>query len=236
MVEALKIKEVDQMIESLQKEIQKPDIAKIKVQTATPERAPQELVDTPENIVAKNDLSAIPEPVVPVAAVQEDEGLQKFHLLIEKISDRNYELGECFTNNITYISYEANVLTWESCADEECKKALKHGYSVIKQLVREIFSFETKIKGVACSKPEEELKKKEPTKVENEVAHVEEEQASSMIEDAEMGGSASCVTNCSQSTSESSKEIDGVDITKEPMVQKAIELFEATKVTIQSKI
>ena len=236
MVEALKIKEVDQMIESLQKEIQKPDIAKIKVQTATPERAPQELVDTPENTVAKNDLSAIPEPVVPVAAVQEDEGLQKFHLLIEKISDRNYELGECFTNNITYISYEANVLTWESCADEECKKALKHGYSVIKQLVREIFSFETKIKGVACSKPEEELKKKEPTKVENEVAHVEEEQASSMIEDAEMGGSASCVTNCSQSTSESSKEIDGVDITKEPMVQKAIELFEATKVTIQSKI
>ena len=57
-----------------------------------------------------------------------------------------------------------------------------------------------------------------------------------MIEDAEMGGSASCVTNCSQSTNESSKEIDGVDITKEPMVQKAIELFEATKVTIQSKI
>jgi len=30
--------------------------------------------------------------------------------------------------------------------------------------------------------------------------------------------------------------MDGTDITKEPMVQKAIELFEAKKITVQSKI
>lgn len=56
-----------------------------------------------------------------------------------------------------------------------------------------------------------------------------------MVEDAEMGGSASCVTNCS-SNENTPKEVDGVEIQDEPMVQKAIELFEATKMTIQSKI
>ena len=56
-----------------------------------------------------------------------------------------------------------------------------------------------------------------------------------MIEDVEIGGSASCVTGCSQ-TDESAKEIDSNSIKDEPMVKKAMELFEATKITIQSKI
>ena len=60
-------------------------------------------------------------------------------------------------------------------------------------------------------------------------------QDTSMIEEVEIGGSASCVTNCSDSD-ESIKELDSGNITDEPMIQKAIELFEAKKVTIQSKI
>lgn len=74
----------------------------------------------------------------------------------------------------------------------------------------------------------------EPLK-ENIPEHKIEDQASSMIEEAEIGGAASCVTGCSQDDI-SSKEVDGGDITEEPMVQKAIELFEANKITIQSKI
>ncbi len=65
---------------------------------------------------------------------------------------------------------------------------------------------------------------------------MQEPQSMSMVEDAEMGGSASCVTSCSPTVEESTKEINGGDITQEPMVQKAIELFEAKKVTVQSKI
>ena len=243
MVEALKIKEVDQMIESLQKEIQKPDMPSIKVQTATPERAPTppEAVSAQisEQTVVQQEpqQQVVPTPAPePIPEVKEDEGLKKFNLLIEKVKDRNYELGECFTNNITFISYENNVLTWESCADEACKKALKHGYSAIKQLVREIFSFETQIKNKNCSNPNPEPKKEETKPANIDQPQMQGEQSTSMIEDAEMGGSASCVTDCSQSTNESSKELNGTDITQEPMVQKAIEMFEATKVTIQSKI
>jgi len=49
-----------------------------------------------------------------------------------------------------------------------------------------------------------------------------------------VGGAASCVSDCTEASMQD--ESDGTDITKEPMVQKAIELFEAKKVTVQSKI
>lgn len=243
MIEALRIREVDQMIESLQKDVERPEIVttpiKIKVQTATPEMVSR--VEESTEKEEKEETSPIveeeaqtpdiiPEPELePVAIV--DPYLKTFEELIAKIKDRNYELGECFTNNITYISYEDSILTWESCADEECKKALKHGYAVIKQLVREIFSFETKIKGVPCTKIETPKPIVTPD-IEQPVMN--EPQSTSMVEDAEMGGSASCVTNCSETPIQD--ELNGTDITQEPMIQKAIELFEAKKVTVQSKI
>ncbi len=246
MIEALRIKEVDQMIESLQKEIQRPEISTIKVQTATPERA---VIKEEE----KEPLQEVPHAEVPHAEVQEEiieqatinipnPHAKLFDDLILKIKDRNHELGECFTNNIKFVSYEENILTWESCANEECKKALKHGYSAIKQLVREVFGFETKIKGIPCSEVIDEKKNDEdlkPLQEANQKTSIQPQmpnpQSTSMIEDAEIGGSASCVTNCSQSN-ESTKEINGTDITQEPMIQKAIELFEARKITVQSKI
>ena len=241
MIEALRIREVDQMIESLQKDVERPEIITtpntIKIQTATPEMAStrEEIAEvqapepTPE---------ATPEPVPeimpepePISVAVQDPYLKTFDELVAKIKDRNYELGECFTKNIKFISYEENVLTWESCADEECKKLLKHGYAVIKQLVREIFSFETKIKGIPCSKVETTEAVTTPN-IQQPV--MSEPQSTSMVEDAEMGGSASCVSNCSDTPIQD--EINGTDITQEPMVQKAIEMFEAKKVTVQSKI
>jgi len=226
MVEALRIQEVDQMIESFQKDIERPALdaiekttspkaQSIKIQTATPEMALQ----TPTKPAAP---LAIPEAEI-------DPHLATFNTLIAKITDRNYELGECFKNNIHYVSYEENTLTWESCANEECKKSLKHGYAVIKQLVRELFSFETKIKGIACSKVIKEEPKETPI-----VKNTQEPQAPSMIEDIEVGGATSCVSNCDDPAP--LEEVNGADITQEPMIQKAIEMFEAKKVTIQSKI
>ena len=225
MIEALRIREVDQMIESLQNDIKRPEIvipepSKIKIQSTTPEMVTK--------IVEEEVVKEVVPPIL-----EKDPALVKFELLIEKIADRNYELGECFKNNIEFISFNDNVLTWESCANETCKKALTHGYSVVKQLVREIFSFETKIKGIACSKAKEETQ---------EVAHtpniqqptMQEPQSTTMIEDAELGGDASCVSNCNDVAP--LEELNGTDITQEPMVQKAIEMFEARKVTVQSKI
>ncbi|QOP41771.1 DNA polymerase III subunit gamma/tau [Sulfurimonas marina] len=278
MIEALKIQEIDQMIESFEKEVPKENIslASIKMQSTTPEMATQ--VEQPQPQVQQHIQE---EPQAPQQEIQEPQTVQEeiveepapaavvnphqeqFDTLVAAIADRNYELGECFKKNITFISYEDNVLTWESCANEECKKLLKHGYSVIKQLVRETFSFETQIKGIACSKPVEEVKEEPAPQVQEapepqeaprqefqaneaqqqtiqtpppmqEAAYQEAPQSGSTTADIEMGGSASCVTNCDEPSRQD--EVNGTDITQEPMVQKAIELFEAKKVTIQSKI
>lgn len=212
MVEALRIKEVDQMIESLQREIYRPQIATLPPQEELQEQSIPAPIQTPKVMEQKTDPSQ-----------------KLFAALVAKVKDRNIELGECFEKSISFISYEDGVLRWESCTDEECKKILTHGYSVIKQLVREIFGFETKIKHEACSKAAPEVLE-EPEKPQE----AEFYEPSSMIEESEMGPSASCVTNCQ--SSDSTREIDGAKILEEPMVQKATELFEATKITVQLKI
>jgi len=228
MIEALRIKEVDQMIESLQKEIARPPIAQV-ISEPT-----QEVTAIP--IQNETPLHVEPEVITPEPLhVELDPNLAIFEELVAKIKDRNAQLGECFERTISFISFENSALTWESCADEECKKTLTHGYSAIKQLVREVFGFETKIKHQACSKVIEK-KVQESLHVEPQIPEpqMQHTQSTSMVEDAEIGGSASCVTNCE--SSDSTKEIDATDMKDEPMVQKAIEMFEAKKMTIQSKI
>lgn len=256
MVEALRIKEIDAMIESLQKEIPRHDLDSIDFE---PKPIVQDTpVPTPEAPLEQNTIQTptpepTPEPKPEPKKI--DPSIEMFKQLILNIKDRNSELGVCFEQSVEFISYENEVLTWESCANEECKKSLKHGFVAIKQLVREEFGFETKIKHVPCTKislpdtqesepaPEPEQVPEQVPRQEQEqepIAHFEqptmsEPQSTSMIEDAEIGGSSSCVTNC-DTPDNTRKEIDGVDIKDEPMVAKAIELFEANKITIQSKI
>ena len=218
MIEALKIKEIDQMIESMQKD----------VTLAQPIKKEQSIVTSSE-IIKPIETPKI-EQLKPTI---QNNDMKMFHNLIAKIEDRNYQLGECFKNNISFVSFENNILTWESCADEECKKALRHGYSVIKQLVRELFDFKTQIKGIACSKNQISQETKAP-KIEQ--PKMQEFQAPSMIEDVEIGGGDSCVTNCTSKDEQPTPKISSNNITQEPMVQRAIELFEAKKVTVQSKI
>ena len=224
MIEALKIREIDQMIESFEKNIPTTNTP-LNNEPVIPQKAAQEVPNAQATIepVAQEQ---IPEEEPQPQNEPSDPHRLTFDQLVVKIKDRNYALGECFANNIHYISYENNVLTWESCAGEECKKVLKHGYSVIKQLVRETFSFETKIKGIACTREV----KNEP----EEKTFQPEMQSGSTVEDIEAGGGTSCVTNCNEPSTQD--ETNGTDITKEPMVQKAIEMFEAKKVTVQSKI
>ena len=240
MIEALRIKEVDQMIESLQKEMHRPELSTKTVKKEIVHEEPKQ-----ENITQEKPAEQVLHVEVQEPAVQAVEAVNNenklFDELVHKIQDRSSEIGACFTKSISFISYENDVLTWESCADDVCKNSLKHGYGVIKQFVREIYGFTTKIKNMPCSKEEKKNDLEvQATKQEEQKPHVQqpsmdEIQSTSMIEDAEIGGSQSCIASCSQSD-ESTKEINSADIKDEPMVQKAIEMFEATKVTIQSKI
>lgn len=227
MVEALRVKEIDQMIESLQKEIKRVDIVNVEIPVQKLEEPQPVQVRVQEVPVIEPESLHVEEEVVAEEEQIDDESLKKYEMLVANIMDRNMELGECFVKHIRFVSFLDGVLTWESCVDEGCKKALSRGFSVIKQLVREVFGFETVMKNLPCAKAEEEL-----IPVKQEIQ--EEPQHSSMVEESEVG-SGSCVTNCSEGD-ESVKEFDGASILEEPMIQKATEMFEATKITVQSKI
>ena len=253
MIEAMKVKEIDQMIESLEAQVGRPDsVAYAPVPAA-------ETVQEPVPAPAEE----APRPEAPVKTVEpaEDPSLKKFALLCDRIADRSPELGQCFREQITFVSYEAETLTWESCAEGECRTMLKHGFPAIKQLVREVFGFETKIKSTACTKPQtpepdtgpssdemptddtayaqyvsEEPEDERPAYMQSygENRTTEPPQSASMTEEIETG-SGSCVTGCSEDAM-SAREVDGNAILEEPLIKKATELFEATKITIQNKV
>ena len=135
-----------------------------------------------------------------------------FERLVEKLYERNYELGECFEKSITFISYEDGVLTWQSDPAPECKEKLKNSYPTIRHFVQEIFGIDTKTRKV------------DPPKKESQ-------ECTSMIEEAEFGGS--CIQ---KEAGLAAKELEVPDLLNAPVVQKAKELFRAKRVTIKPKV
>jgi len=238
MLEALRVKEIDQMIESLEKEIKRPASLHV-TPSQTPPSAPQPTAH--ESVISEEktsltEVSTEKQPSAPLTKEPVAEHLEMFQTLQEKIMDRNAELGRCFKEQIHFVSFENNVLIWESCADKSCKTQLRHGYGVIKQFVRELFGFDTRITAQSCSETSQESPEETLENTPEETAQKPETspQSASMTEEIETG-SGSCVTGCN-TNDESSKELDGSTILDEPMIQKAAELFEATKITVQSKI
>ena len=70
---------------------------------------------------------------------------KQFNDLMQKIYERDRELGICFERNVTFRSFEDNKLTWESHANEDDKKMLITHWGFINMFVKDIFGLETKI-------------------------------------------------------------------------------------------
>jgi len=162
-----------------------------------------------------------------------------FDNLVKKIYDRDYDLGSCFERNITFVSFEENLLTWESTAEDADKKMLIKHWGVINMFVKEIFGIETTIKNIA--------KKKAPTSnpVDATVSHTQTENnnpntpvhndadTGSMIEEVEM--KSSCIAPDAGET-EAAKEKDPSVLLQEPMIKTAMELFAPKKVRIKKNV
>jgi len=215
------------------------------VQEMEPMLEPQ--IEVPQEVVA-------PEPVVETPL---DEGAKLFEVLITKMYDRNYDLGECFKNSIAYMSFNENLLTWESSASTEEKVLLRNNWSMIRMFVQDLFGFETKIKNISKELPSpvekpQPVTPKEPTPtVENDNFNppmMDMEEPISMIEDEvlnqpinnmppiddEMPMKSSCIAPEAGDT-EAAKEKDERTILDEPMVAKALELFAPKKVRVKRK-
>ncbi len=176
---------------------------------------------------------------------QSDPHKKTFDALIQKIYDRNYDLGACFERNITFESFEENKLTWGSHAEGEEKKMLITHWGLINMFVKETFGFETKIINIAkkkalitsseqiagSSEPISKVDKTEP--IESAKPPHNDANSSSMIEETEM--KSSCIAPEAGET-EAAKEKDPSTLLQEPMIKEAIALFDPKKVRIKKNV
>ena len=89
--------------------------------------------------------------------------IEKFKTLIKKIKERDLNLGVCFETSVKFISFENNVLKWESCPDENCLNEFKKYFSlIIRPIITEVFG-EVKIEPKRCEKEKTEIK--QPKKI-----------------------------------------------------------------------
>jgi DNA polymerase-3 subunit gamma/tau len=258
MMEALQIKDIDSMIQTLEKELSGVEIKEVtqkenlsEQKSLTPTIATvvkeSETLSQKREVIKETSTPIKEEIVKKVIKKPLDIGAKNFEALIVKMYDRNYELGECFKHSIAYSSYKNNLLIWESSASVNEKRLLKNNWGMIRMFVQEIFGFETKIKNIAKELPPS-VEKKVPKIVEesqpifNEpqeeflepISMIEDEILNQPIQHEEPPMKSSCVAP-DHGGVESAKEKDERTILDEPMVAKALELFAPKKVRVKRK-
>ncbi len=214
MLEATHIKSIEEMIDSLESEkfrIPEANVAK-KILSSQEESA---------SLVEESTPSAVTENIS--SSSFNDQEL--FEKLCLKLADRNAQLGECFKENISFLSFQDGILKLSSKAQDEASLFLKHSSGVIKHFVQEIFGLETKI---------DIIKEEIPLTPQTNIANANE-QSSSMIESVEFEApqDESCATGAIMAKE---KEIDVKEILSNPFIQRAQDLFEAKKIEIHPKI
>ncbi len=141
MMEALEIQDIDNIIQTLKNELSG-------ISLTPPTKPKKELIVEKKEEIKKKETIKKEEPKKPI-----DIGENRFKKLIEKLYDRNYELGECFEKNITYISFIGNILTWKSIALGEDRKILKYQWGMIRMFAQEVFGVDIKIKNISKKLP-----------------------------------------------------------------------------------
>jgi DNA polymerase-3 subunit gamma/tau len=258
MMEALQIKEIDAMIKTLEKELSGVNVQALGVEKGavhqeslskvenSPEQPPTSQI---ENFQAELQVEKpAQEPIVEKVEEPVDEGKKLFEQLVVKMYDRNYELGECFEQTITYRSFEENLLTWESTASNDQKTLLKNNWMTIRTFAQELFGYATKIKNIAKELPskvetqkvaenrEQELREFQETsnteRYEEPVSMIEDEVLNQPKQEEEM--KSSCISPGHDGV-EAAKEKDERTILDEPMIAKALELFSPKTVRVNRK-
>lgn len=155
MLEALKVEQIDTAIKNLEKGLLE-NLPKIQSRTESPKDSitdstiPQTAtpLNQPQATTSKETLPTQAQ-ITPQNEPKEEQNLAMFALLNQKIYERNYELGEIFAKDIRFISFTNHTLTWESLASGANRERLKNSYSIIKNLVLEVFGVQTQIKSIS---------------------------------------------------------------------------------------
>ncbi len=209
------------------------------VEKAIPEASP-EIAETPVTHDAPTppaeekssvDTEPLTKPEVTQPSAATINPHQKtFDALVQKLYDRDYDLGACFERNIAFENFEENKLTWASMAEGEDKKMLITHWGLINMFVKDVFGFETKIVNIPKKKVDTAPVEKEAEEPPQEIPAHQDADSASMIEDIEM--KSSCIAPEAGET-EAAKEKDPSTLLEEPMIKEAIALFDPKKVRIK---
>ena len=142
MLEALQIEKIDVAIKNLEKGL----LENLPKQILSPSSVESPKIQTTQSQSVAMDSTTQSLP----SAKQEEtsKSYTLFSILSQKIYERNYELGEIFTKEIRFVSFVEDTLTWESFASGSNRERLKNSYSIIKNLVLEVFGLNTQIKSI----------------------------------------------------------------------------------------
>lgn len=233
-------------IEQTQEVVPEPEptpVAEVIPQSPTPTPEPiapvmQEPVPVPEpQAPLPPEPEPTPEPIAPPpppsepepVAMEMDQGEKLFEELVDKLYDRDFELGACFKNSITYGNYDGATLGWSSRAEGECKDMLRKYWPIIKQLVGDVFGVTTQIKMVAA--PQEEIQHQES----HRQLPVEEPKEEKPEDNQNAGEGGSCVMS-NAGLGSPMKSPAPEEILKDPFVEKAIKLLDPEGIRIRAKV
>lgn len=213
MSEAINIKTIDDIInevnsiETIKEEnVETTSNVIAKIQSTYEEQESINLVDE----VAQEQVSTIKEKSIqPIINYT-----QLFETLKNKVYDRNYELGECFEQNFSFVSFENHTLLIASSAQGECKSLLWKNFAHIRSFSEEIFGDDIDI----------QFEKVVPEPI---------------VEDDANSGGSSCMQNTiasdPKSMNDAQKEYQVEDIENSEMFSNAKELFKPTKILVTTK-
>ncbi|WP_334085197.1 DNA polymerase III subunit gamma/tau, partial [Helicobacter typhlonius] len=146
MQEALKVKDIESMIEELEAELFNGASSTSNThiqQSYTPPSL------TPSEVHIPNSSHNNTSPIL--------NAHLRFNTLVQKIKDRNVGLGEIFERNVVFVDFDGEVLRWRSTAQGEDKEQLKEHFSIIKALVAEIFGSQVSIQVIPQSTSEQNI-------------------------------------------------------------------------------
>lgn len=182
MKESLKIQDIDRVIAKMEREILSEardlkEVAEINVAESRAESVEvrkdssvnlgESSVDSQQSNHSKQDLGD--------SSDFSDNPAMKFKNLISKIYERDYELGEIFSKNISFVSLENGVLTWESRADDATKAKLKPYFKLIQEILKEIFG-DVKIQNKSANPTQSTADSSELRKTIKEIFTIENEE------------------------------------------------------------
>jgi len=208
------------------------------------EQIVEDKIEEPEKTEETKEIEdVVYEPIPEVPIIDEvkpkDKNQLLYETLIEKVYERDDELGELFEKNFVYKNFSDKKLQISSYAvGDERKFLLKH-YGILKLFIYDTFGNDIEIEFIKEEIKQESVEKKD--NFQSELKNSEPEtlekntESGSMIEDIEVG--SGCVADMQKTVnpSPSQKELQLNDILNSPQMNAAKELLRVKKITIKTK-